>query len=122
MRDDCADLAAGGAVEGEGTCDGASFSVRVLVKNEGVRRGTDVVLLYAMPPNRGVDGLPLKQLVGFQRVLLDAQAETEIGFHVLPCKHLATFGKDGLREVQEGVHTFVIGNQNSLPHTVLFHL
>jgi beta-D-xylosidase 4 len=123
LEDECALAASKVALEGEATCEDASFFVRVLVKNEGVKRGTDVVLLYAMPPNRGVDGRPLKNLVGFQRVTLDAEAEAEVAFHVLPCRHLAVVGDNGVdKVVNEGVHTFVIGNTNKLPHTILFHL
>ncbi|CAM6103874.1 unnamed protein product [Calypogeia fissa] len=117
-KEKCADA----PLEGEATCEDAAFFVRVLVRNEGVRQGTDVVLLYAMPPNQGVDGNPLKQLVGFQSVQLDAQEQTEVAFHIFPCKHLATVGKSGFKELQEGYHTFMIGNRNSLAHHVLFHL
>lgn len=106
----------------EVTCEDANFEVRVAISNDGVRRGSETLLLYSEPPRSGIGGEPLKQLVDFQRVSLDAKTLGEVSFRVLPCKHLASVRHDGTKELEEGIHTLSIGNslKDGVVHPVSF--
>ncbi|XP_024364102.1 probable beta-D-xylosidase 5 [Physcomitrium patens] len=90
-------------------CKESSFHVRVWVINHGPLSGDHSVLLFSKPPSRGIDGIPLKQLVSFERVHLEAGAGQEILFKVNPCEDLGTVGDDGIRTVELGEHTLMVG-------------
>lgn len=77
--------------------------------NHGPLSGDHSVLLFSKPPSRGIDGIPLKQLVSFERVHLEAGAGQEILFKVNPCEDLGTVGDDGIRTVDLGEHTLMVG-------------
>ena len=79
---------------------GAEFQASVLVRNSGSRAGTDVVQLYAHDEVASV-ARPVAQLIGFQRVTLDAGAEQRVEFTV-PTERLAFTGVDGIRRVEPG--------------------
>ncbi|OAE24539.1 hypothetical protein AXG93_2415s1180 [Marchantia polymorpha subsp. ruderalis] len=106
--------------QNELTCDTASFEVRVSVSNQGVRRGSETLMLYSVPPKSGIGGEPLKQLIAFQRVSLDAYSSMDVGFEVLPCKHLSSVKYDGTKELVEGTHTLVLGSKDEVSHAVSF--
>ena len=46
-------------------------TVEIAVTNTGTRAGSHSVLTYAVPPNAGVDGAPLRSLIGFEKVRLE---------------------------------------------------
>ena len=79
---------------------GAEFRASVLVRNSGSRAGTDVVQLYAHDEVASV-ARPVAQLIGFQRVSLEAGAEQRVEFTV-PTERLAFTGVDGIRRVEPG--------------------
>ena len=79
------------------------------VRNDGPLSGDHSVLLFSKPPSSGVDGVPLKQLVSFERVHLEAGTEQEVVFNVNPCEDLGTVGVDGIRTIALGVHTLMVG-------------
>ena len=79
---------------------GEKFRASVLVRNSGSRAGTDIVQLYAHDEVASVVR-PVAQLIGFQRVTLDAGAEQRVEFTV-PADRLAFTGLDGERRVEPG--------------------
>ncbi len=79
---------------------GAEFRASVLVRNSGSRAGTDVVQLYAHDEVASV-ARPVAQLIGFQRVSLEAGAEQRVEFTV-PTGRLAFTGVDGIRGWNRG--------------------
>lgn len=93
----------------KGACKDSSFHVRVSVRNDGPLSGDHSVLLFSKPPSSGVGGVPLKQLVSFERVHVESGAEQEVVFKVNPCEDLGTVGDDGIRTVALGVHTLMVG-------------
>ena len=79
---------------------GGSFRASVAVRNTGTTTGTDVVQLYAHDEVASVTR-PLAQLIGFQRITLDAGAEEVVRFEV-PSDRLSFTGVDGNRRVEPG--------------------
>ena len=81
-------------------------TLTVASRNTGRRDGDEVILLFAAPPNAGVDGAPLKSLVAFERISLavGASARTELAVgaqHVA----LARTSGDGALGVERAVAT-----------------
>lgn len=75
-------------------------TVSVTVRNTGARAGADVVQLYLHDPLAQV-ARPVVQLIGYQRVELDAGAECNVTFRVHA--DLSSFiGLDGRRTVEPG--------------------
>ena len=56
--------------------------VALTVTNISPVDGTEVVLLFASAPNAGKNGVPRKQLVGFQRVFIQAGATVTVQLEV----------------------------------------
>ncbi|KAL3696535.1 hypothetical protein R1sor_010611 [Riccia sorocarpa] len=57
-------------------CEDNIFQLEINVRNEGSLKGDDILMLYFTPPATGnADGLPIRQLVAYQRVTLDAGAD-----------------------------------------------
>ena len=79
------------------------------MRNDGPLSGGHSVLLFSKPPLSGVNGIPLKQLVSFERLHLESGAQQEVVFKVNPCEDLGTVGADGIRTVGLGEHTLMIG-------------
>ncbi|KAL3698742.1 hypothetical protein R1sor_012818 [Riccia sorocarpa] len=102
------------------TCDNTVFQLQVSVTNQGVRRGSAAILLYWVPTDSGVDGEPLKQLIDFQRVLLDAYTSAVVSFLVSPCDHLISVLHDGSKLLHEGIHSLVVEStfKNELVHSL----
>ncbi|MGP3964068.1 beta-glucosidase [Nonomuraea sp. 3N208] len=84
------------------TADAAGESIRcsVTVRNDGERRGTEVVQVYAADRIASVTR-PVAQLVGYARVELDPGERARAGFDV-PVRLLAFTGRDGRRIVEPG--------------------
>ena len=89
----------------------SSFLVSVVVKNNSSRSGHEIVLLFSNPPEAGIDGTPLKQLVAFDRVHLRGHSETELFFNLDPYKHLAVVQGDGKHVLKSGVHSLTVAEQ-----------
>lgn len=79
---------------------GELFQVSVRVRNTGSGDGTDVVQLYAHDEVASV-ARPVAQLIGFERVPLEAGAERVVEF-AIPTERLAFTGLDGVRRVEPG--------------------
>lgn len=68
---------------------GKSISLRVRVKNNSSRTGSEVVQIYTSLPKSAVPR-PAKELRAFQKVNIDAGASCEVEFNI-PCKELAYY-------------------------------
>ncbi|TKY74355.1 beta-D-xylosidase 7 [Spatholobus suberectus] len=95
---------------GEQTCHSMSVSVTVRVQNRGSMVGKHPVLLF-MRPRKQKSGSPMKQLVGFQSVMLDAGEMTHVGFEVSPCEHLSRANEAGAKIIEEGSHLLLVDDQ-----------
>ena len=97
---------AGGA---EFPADG-EVEVSCLVRNTGDRAGAEVVQLYLHDPVASVTR-PVRQLVGFARVELEAGAATEVTFR-LHADRTSFTGRDGRRIVETGEVVLQIGSSS----------
>ncbi|KAL6511639.1 putative beta-D-xylosidase 7 [Orobanche gracilis] len=95
-------------------CEKAKFSVFVRVKNQGKMAGKHPVLLFIRRhPNQqaGHHGSPIKQLVGFQAVSLNANEKADVTFQVNPCEHFSSASDDGTLVVESGLQDLVVGDK-----------
>ncbi|KAL5844243.1 hypothetical protein ACOSQ4_010201 [Xanthoceras sorbifolium] len=99
-------------------CENNKFSVTVRVKNHGEMAGKHPVLLF-LKPGKKENGRPIKQLVGFQSVILRAEEKAEIDFELNPCEHLSRATENGLMVMEEGTHLLVVGDEE-YPITIVF--
>ncbi|XP_010676949.2 probable beta-D-xylosidase 7 [Beta vulgaris subsp. vulgaris] len=93
-----------------GPCSTMKFIATIGVTNEGDVAGKHPVLLYARKEN-AINGSPIKKLVGFESVYLNAGEQTEIQFELNPCKHLSRADQDGVMVVEEGIYSLIVGDQ-----------
>ncbi|XP_028771881.1 probable beta-D-xylosidase 7 [Neltuma alba] len=99
-------------------CQSMSVSVRVGVKNEGSTAGKHSVLLFARHAKQR-SGNPIKQLVGFESVMLDAGERAEVGFEISPCEHLSRASEGGSKVIEEGSHLLIVGDEQ-YPIDIIF--
>ena len=56
--------------------------VELKVSNTSPRDGTEIVLLFGAPPNAGIDGVPLKQLLGFTKIHVKGHATSDVKMEI----------------------------------------
>ncbi|XP_027368380.1 probable beta-D-xylosidase 7 [Abrus precatorius] len=95
---------------GKETCQSMSVSVTLGVKNNGNMMGKHPVLLF-MRQGKQRNGNPMKQLVGFQSVKLDAGERAHVGFELSPCEHLSIANEAGSMVIEEGSYLLLVGDQ-----------
>jgi len=86
-------------------------TVSVNVTNTGTVQSDVAVLAYVVPPDAGVDGNPLKYLIGFERINLKPGQSQVISFDVSALE-LSLVSKAGIREGRIGqwkiiLHDFI---------------
>ncbi|GAB5360883.1 hypothetical protein AAMO2058_000665800 [Amorphochlora amoebiformis] len=82
--------------------------VTVVVTNTGSREGDEVVQVYSMPPNKTYNHpTPIKTLVAYQRVHLEAGERKQIDFE-LDATAFSLVNKEGSRYLASGFHEVVI--------------
>jgi beta-glucosidase len=89
---------------------GSSTSVLADVTNTGTRRGAEVVQLYIRDLVSSVTR-PLKELKGFQRVVLQPGETSTIRFEITP-ESLAFYNIDKKRVVEPGDFEIMVGNSS----------
>eukprot|EP00257_Ricinus_communis_P012509 XP_002535159.2 probable beta-D-xylosidase 7 [Ricinus communis] len=94
----------------EELCERSKFSVTVRVKNQGEMTGKHPVLLFARQDKPGSGG-PIKKLIAFQSVKLNAGENAEIEYKVNPCEHLSRANEDGLMVMEEGSQYLLVGDK-----------
>ncbi|KAF5450857.1 hypothetical protein F2P56_031174, partial [Juglans regia] len=95
---------------GEKLCKRKKISVTVGVKNKGEMAGKHPVLLFVRK-ERPSQGSPVKQLVGFRRVNLNAGERVEVEFLLSPCEHLSRANEVGMMVMEPGLHVLVVGDE-----------
>ncbi|KAM7253239.1 hypothetical protein ACFE04_025857 [Oxalis oulophora] len=98
-------------------CERTKFSVRVGVVNHGEMAGKQSVLLFARKEKVG-NGRPMKQLVGFQSVNINAGERVEIEFEVSPCEHLSRANEEGEMVIEEGTQLLIVEDKE-YPITIM---
>ncbi|KAK3412287.1 hypothetical protein EUGRSUZ_I01067 [Eucalyptus grandis] len=93
-------------------CTDLGFNIVVGVTNDGKMDGTHVVLVFWKPPrSRGlITGVPIQQLVGFERAEVKVGKTEKVTVRVDVCKHLSLADKEGNRLLVTGRHTLVVGS------------
>ncbi|KAE9591108.1 hypothetical protein Lal_00021402 [Lupinus albus] len=94
----------------EETCQSMSVSVTLGVTNHGSMMGKHPVLLF-MRQTKQINGNPMKQLVGFESVKLDARERSQVGFELNPCEHLSIANESGLKVIEEGSYLLLVGEE-----------
>lgn len=87
------------------------FGIAVTVKNVGKMDGSEVVIVYSKPP-KGITETHAKQVIGFERVFVQAGGETKTKFRFNVCKSLAIVDKKGYKVLPSGLHTIMVGDAN----------
>ncbi|KAK6265198.1 hypothetical protein QUC31_016035 [Theobroma cacao] len=96
------------------TCND-EITFEITVQNVGSRDGSDAVLVYSVPPE-GIVGTPFKQVVGFERVYLQANESVNVKFVLNVCQSLNIVDVSGYRLLPSGLHKIVVGdNAISIP-------
>ncbi|KAK6115469.1 hypothetical protein DH2020_007738 [Rehmannia glutinosa] len=63
---------------------------------------------YSYEHGRPSNGRPVKQLVGFESVSLNARERAKVEFVLSPCEHLSTANEDGVMVIEEGYRHLVV--------------
>ncbi|KAJ6685536.1 BETA-D-XYLOSIDASE 7-RELATED [Salix purpurea] len=103
---------------GKELCEKNKFKVTVGVKNHGEMAGKHPVLLFVRQAKLG-NGRPIKKLVGFQTVNLNAGENAEIEYELSPCEHLSSPDDRGLMVMEEGSQFLIVGDKE-YPITIIF--
>ncbi|CAN6466656.1 unnamed protein product [Victoria cruziana] len=99
------------------------IEIEVQVQNSGKRDGSNVVLIYSVPPKEILD-THIKQLVGFQRVFVPAGSSKTVKFSLQACQSLGIVDGYANRVLPSGQHTIIVGNDDeavSFPLNLRFH-
>jgi hypothetical protein len=91
----------------------------VNVTNTGTVDSDDVVLGFLTPPGAGVDGTPLQELFGFERVHVPA-GQTVTVYLGAQGVRFTQAGVDGVRRVLPGEYTVRFGVQETAAHGMGF--
>lgn len=86
---------------------GNSQTVSVVVKNIGNMAGDEVVQVYLKDVISSVR-VPIKQLVGFQRIYLKPGKKKKVKFRILP-EQMMIYKEDGTREFEPGKFIVSVG-------------
>ncbi|KAJ0102508.1 hypothetical protein Patl1_04209 [Pistacia atlantica] len=93
---------------------------QMAVQNVGNVDGSEVILVYSKPPN-GIAGTHIKQVIGFQRVFVEAGQTKMVNFAVNACKSLRIVDKAANILLPSGQHTIIVGDSGlSFPFNVNF--
>ncbi|QHN94131.1 probable beta-D-xylosidase 7 [Arachis ipaensis] len=102
----------------EEACKSMAVSVTVGVQNHGSMVGKHPVLLFLKHGRQG-NGNPMKQLVGFESVLLDAGEKVHVGFELSPCEHMSRANEEGSLVIEEGSHLLLVGDVEYPIHVIV---
>lgn len=92
------------------SCKNARFSTIVGIENGGEMAGKHPVLLFLRRGQGRSDG-PIKQLVGFQTVRLNANEKGSVEFELNPCEQFGIGDEDGEIVIELGQQFLVVGDQ-----------
>lgn len=81
----------------------------VEVENAGERDGSEVVMVYWVPPPE-VAAAPQKQVIAFEKVFVAAGKKENVKFVVDGCKSLGFVDYKGYNLLTSGAHTVMVGD------------
>lgn len=90
------------------TCS-EEFEFQIEIENTGKKDGSQVLIVYSKPPS-GISSTYIKQVVGFQRVFLNAGDSETVTFKLNACKSLGLVDFTGYNLLPAGGHTIVVGD------------
>nr|GLL32383.1 beta-xylosidasealpha-l-arabinofuranosidase 1 [Ipomoea trifida] len=92
-------------------CSDAAHKVEfeVEVENAGERDGSEVVMVYWVPPPQ-VAAAPQKQVIAFEKVFVAAGKKEKVKFVVDACKSLGFVDYKGYNLLTSGAHTVMVGD------------
>lgn len=94
-------------------CLNLKFEIGVGVKNGGPVDGTHVVLVFWKPPSSdGVVGMPILELIAFERVAVKRGKTETVKMELDVCKRLSVVDREGKRKVVLGQHTLLVGSSS----------
>ncbi|KAM1486282.1 hypothetical protein ACFX2I_000501 [Malus domestica] len=91
------------------SCESLRFLVEIAVKNNGDMDGGHSVMLFSRVP-KVVKGVPVRQLIGFNRVYTVSNQYTTASILVDPCTHLSFADEHGERILPLGEHVLMVGD------------
>jgi len=91
----------------------------VNVTNSGSVDSDDVVLGFLTPPGAGLNGVPLQELFGFERVFVPAGQTVSVYLGAQGVRFTQT-NKEGVREVLRGEYTVTFGVKETAIHGMGF--
>ncbi|XP_077236564.1 putative beta-D-xylosidase 5 [Tasmannia lanceolata] len=94
-------------VEDDSCDDVIEFGIEVF--NAGKHDGSNVVIVYSSPP-KGLLKVPIKQVVGFQRVYVLVGKSETVKFSLNVCKSLSLVDEAANTLLPSGEHTITIGD------------
>lgn len=89
-----------------------NLEFEVEVKNSGKVEGSETVMVYWVPPERVVDA-PIKQLIAFEKVVVEAGETEKVNFKVDACKSLGLVDYRSYTVLAAGTHRIVLGDNIS---------
>nr|GMD08228.1 beta-xylosidase/alpha-L-arabinofuranosidase 1-like [Ipomoea batatas] len=89
----------------------------VEVTNVGKVSGSEVVMVYWVPPAK-IAGAPLKQLIGFKKVMVGAGKTEKVEFLVDPCKSLGLVDYKAYNLLASGEHKIMLGDDDKPSFTL----
>ncbi|XP_043694906.1 probable beta-D-xylosidase 2 [Telopea speciosissima] len=90
-------------------CSEMEFDFEIEVQNVGKRDGSDVLIIYSVPP-AGIEGSHSKQVIGFQRVFVPAGLSKNLKFVFNACKSLMLVEKNSYTLLPSGAHMIMVGD------------
>ncbi|THF97025.1 hypothetical protein TEA_001705 [Camellia sinensis var. sinensis] len=97
------------------------FKFEVQVENTGTMDGSEVVMVYKVPP-KGILAAPIKDLIAFERVFVRAGESKRVEFVLNACKSLGMVDYKAYNLLPSGESTILVGNGAiSFPIAVRFN-
>ncbi|XP_074330452.1 beta-xylosidase/alpha-L-arabinofuranosidase 1-like [Apium graveolens] len=90
-------------------CD-EHIEFEVEIYNKGSRDGTETAIVYSVPP-KNMEGVHIKQVVGFKSVLIHAKKSATVKFDLNVCKSFFIVNYNAYRLLPSGQHTIMIGDK-----------
>nr|GMD06537.1 beta-xylosidase/alpha-L-arabinofuranosidase 1-like [Ipomoea batatas] len=112
-RNDCPAL----LIEDLNCTDSHRVKFGVEVTNVGKVSGSEVVMVYWVPPAK-IAGAPLKQLIGFKKVMVGAGKTEKVEFLVDPCKSLGLVDYKAYNLLASGEHKIMLGDDDKPSFTL----
>lgn len=90
-------------------CD-EHIEFEVEIHNKGSRDGTETAIIYSIPP-KNIEGVHIKQVVGFKSVFIHAKKTVTVKFVLNVCKSFFIVNYNAYQVLPSGQHTIMIGDE-----------